>query len=293
MTEGGSHMTKRRWAVLGGDRRQTALVQLLRERGQTVACWGVPAVPDTAEWKQVLQAEHILLPTPLCRTGEKLNLQVGDAPTLPEILDACRRESRLFGGSIPPSIQQLARERGLSLTDVLCDEILTVQNAGLTAEGAIARAMEQGGSGLCGKPCLVLGFGRIGKLLAMKLRALGAEVTVAARNALARTWAGEFGLRSCAPEELEERAGSFWYVFNTVPSPVLSQSVLCGLPRRCLLLDLASEAGFSHEGAVLLGHTVLWERGIPGCVLPEAAAAVLYEAILREIPCEKNEVRPF
>ena len=47
-----------------------------------------------------------------------------------------------------------------------------------------------------GARCLVTGFGRIGKVLAVMLRGLGADVTVSARKAQDLAWIELFGCRA-------------------------------------------------------------------------------------------------
>ena len=61
-------------------------------------------------------------------------------------------------------------------------------NAAATAEAAIQVAMERLDRTLLGMECLVLGFGRIGKLLCHRLHGLGARVSAAARRPADLAW---------------------------------------------------------------------------------------------------------
>ena len=66
-------------------------------------------------------------------------------------------------------------------------------NAAATAEAAIQTAMERLEWTLLGTECLVLGFGRIGKLLSCRLQGLGAHVTAAARKPGDLAWIRAYG----------------------------------------------------------------------------------------------------
>ena len=97
------------------------------------------------------------------------------------------------------SLLSMINERGLVASDYLKREELAVKNAAVTAEGAVCLAMEELPYTIDQTPVLVIGYGRIGRLLAKKLGALGAKVTVAARSLEARTWAQTEGRRPIRP----------------------------------------------------------------------------------------------
>ena len=117
---------------------------------------------------------------------------------------------------------------------------------------------------LCGTPCLVLGFGRIGKLLAHRLRGLGAEVTASARRLDDLAWIDAFGYRGVRTDRLSGKLGRFRVVFNTVPHTVLTGELLRELPRECVLIELASQPGFDRAAAEALGHKCISAQGLPG-----------------------------
>ena len=171
--------------------------------------------------------------------------------------------------------REAAAEFGLTLTDYLSREELAVRNGVPTAEGAIEAAMAATDVTLCGTPCLVIGFGRIGKLLAHRLRGLGAEVTVSARRLDDLAWIDAFGYRGLRTNRLAGRLGSFRVVFNTVPHIVLTEELLRELPRECVLLELASQPGFDRAAAEARGLKCIAAPGLPGRAAPETAARAI------------------
>jgi len=98
-------------------------------------------------------------------------------------------KSQLFiAGRITDKIAQLADVYNVYSVDLLEREEMAVLNAIPTAEGAIQIAMEEMPITLHGSNALILGFGRIGKILAKMLHGIGSNVYVEARNI--PTWLG-------------------------------------------------------------------------------------------------------
>ena len=128
---------------------------------------------------------------------------------------------------------------------------------------------------LAGKTMGIIGFGRIGKLLAHRLRGLGAEVTVSARRLDDLAWIDAFGYRGLRTNRLAGRLGSFRVVFNTVPHIVLTEELLRELPRECVLLELASQPGFDRAAAEARGLKCIAAPGLPGRAAPETAARAI------------------
>lgn len=157
------------------------------------------------------------------------------------------------------------------------NECYAMRNAALTAEGAVSLLMRRVPP-VMGRRVLVVGYGRIGRQLARRLRALGAAVTVAARRAASRAEAEADALSAV---DITNIPGTYDAVLNTVPAPVLR-----GDFGAALLLELASApGGWADETPVL--HA----PGLPGRYAPEAAAQIMREAIyetLREESQWKN-----
>ena len=268
------------FGLIGGDRRQAELSRLLAADGNTVHTYGLDA------WKpagaggldRAAGADVVVLPLPLCRGDGVLNCQEGPMPTL----DLFRRLSpaqRVLAGQVKPQQRREAADRGLVLEDYFLREELTVANAAATAEGAIQVAMERLDETLLGMECLVVGFGRIGKLLCHRLHGLGARVSAAARRPADLAWVRAYGWRALETGKLDGELSGFGAVFNTVPSPVLGRTLLEQLPAGCLLVELASVQGIDLAAAESLGLPNVWARSLPGRLLPRTAAAVIRDAV--------------
>lgn len=148
------------------------------------------------------------------------------------------------------------------------DPVYVVENAALTAEAATELVMRRSPRPVTGMRVLVVGYGRIGSLLAGRLAALGAEVTVAARRAVSRAEARARGYRTV---DLTQLVGPFDTVVNTVPARVLTGDL-----GGALCIDLASAPGGWAED-----EHVVKAPGLPGLYAPLAAADIMAEAIYR------------
>lgn len=279
MKRGRLDSVERILGLIGGDRRQAELARLLAEDGNTVFTAGLSRwreEPD--DWERAAGAPAVILPLPLCKEEGVLNCEGAALPTA-ELFTRFCPEQRLLAGQVRPAQRQEAEALGLTVEDYFQREEFTVANAALTAEGAVQTAMERLEKTLLQMDCLVLGFGRIGKLLSCRLHGLGAHVTVAARSSVDRAWARAYGWEALGTSALEGRLCSFSAVFNTVPAMVLDASLLCQLPRSCLLVDLASQPGIDSDAASELGIPHVWARGLPGKLTPVAAASALRDAV--------------
>lgn len=287
-------MSKYSFGVTGGGRRYAELRRLLRMDGQRVFSYGAeePESTSGSALDAALGAEIVILPLPLCGEDGFLNCS-GRPLSIEEVLGRIANAHPapdftpplLIAGMVPPACGAAAERRGITLIDCLQRESMTVANAALTAEAAIQTAMEETREALAGKECLILGFGRIGKLLAHRLRGLSVRVSAAARRREDLAWIRAYGFPALDIRDLSGDLDRFAMIFNTVPALVLDRPLLARISPECLLLDLASKAGIDFPAAADLGLRAVWARGLPGRVLPRSAAEVIrdevYE-ILRE-----------
>lgn len=249
-------MPERTIAVVGTDRRQAAAARALAAAGCRVG--GPEAVPA---------ADYILLPVPL-RMDE----------ALAALLRTAKPGAVLLGGRAP------AETFGRVWVDCFAREELAVRNAVPTAEGCIALLLTRRTRTLWGAPVLVTGYGRVGQALALRLAALGARVTVAARSGAQRALAASQGAEAVPLAELAGAASGFDAVVNTIPAPVLTRPVLAALRPQSLIVDLASApGGTDFAAAAALGHTAVLASGLPARCAPDSAGAYLAGTVLEVI----------
>ena len=240
--------------IVGKEPRDVCLAALCRE-------WG-HALPERGPW------DVIVLPLPRSEISKALADQLPAGQTI-----VC--------GITGPAFDTLAEKRRWKLLRILKDERYTMENAVLTAEGAVHAAMSQTDRALTGQNCLVLGYGRIGKALTEMLRGLGVRVTVAARRPESRAAAGP---GSVSLDELPAVLHQITLLFNTVPSQILTENELRQLPKSAQLFELASPPyGIDLEAANRLHLSAHLESGLPGRYCPQSAAETLLNYLEREV----------
>lgn len=150
--------------------------------------------------------------------------------------------------------------------------------ARLTAEGAIALLRPE--TGLSGAHILLLGYGRIARLLARELQKAGALVTAAARSGEQRAWAESEGIEALPLDALSGALDRFDVIIGTIPAPVLTEPLLALVRKDALLLELASApGGIDAAAAHERGLRYIRAPGLPAKYAPERAAVILRDAV--------------
>ena len=223
-------------AIVGGDVRQVFLGELLAADGMRVGTVGlerhVCELPIFCDMAALFaEADVVLLPMPVTRDEMYLHAPLANAPyRLKDVLDAIPAGTSVYGGAIPQTLYEPARRREIRLYDYLKQEELALLNAIPTAEGAIQIAMEQLPVTIHDLSVLVIGAGRIGSAVAMRLRGLGARVTVSARREadFARMYSA--GYHCLDTRRLEGQLHAFPLIINTVPAPSRARGLCAGYP---------------------------------------------------------------
>ena len=283
-----------RLAVLGGDERQISMARTLAAHRYEVRVWGLgrcehrlgDAIPY-ADWQTAIQsADAVVLPLPASADGVRIHcpLQGSDVfLRLSTLLDAITGRL-LLGGRISEAVHSLAEKKQVRVIDYYESEALQLKNALPTAEGAISIAMRELPVTIGGICAGVVGYGRIGTLLAQRLQALGAKVTVYARRreplVLAELQGHRTGRLCCNTPESRPLFSEHRVIFNTVPHRIFTEELLRTLPKDCVLIDLASPpGGIDHNAARELGLCSVWGTALPGKCAPESAGMILAETV--------------
>lgn len=247
------------FAVVGADARQAAAARALARAGYRIG---------GAE--QTALADYILLPMPLDETRTPLA----------ELLRAAKPGALALGGRVSAQAVQIAQQAGVELVDYLARRELTVYNAIPTAEGCIGILLRECKRTLWGANLLVLGYGAVGQALSVRLAALGAQVTVAARRPEQRAGAEGAGLRAVPLTGLAALAPAFDTVINTIPALVLTAPVLERLRPGSLIVDLASRpGGTDFAAAQRCGHRTIHALSLPAACAPETAGELVARTV--------------
>ncbi len=275
-------------ALLGGDIRQAYMVQIFRKANLSVITYGLthPMIQDICTqghtMKETLNSSMVLVSAiPFSKDGITIpSLTSASDMTIDCFMDTTFRGQILFAGMISPKIKSHCQQKQMEYYDFMEDDCIAIANGIATAEGAIMEAIVKSPGNLHGSKCLVLGFGRCGKTLAMKLKGLEAQVTVAARKDADLALASALGFHVIALSCLKESIASFDYIFNSIPALVLDSCLLSKLSKEAVIIDIASApGGLDYQKAKELGLNANLCLGIPGKVSPKASAQILADTV--------------
>ena len=149
-------------------------------------------------------------------------------------------------------------------------------------------AMELTDTALLDAPIAVIGYGRIGQLLAHLLRAMGARVTVYARREESLSMAEACGCHGVSTNQLLGLAEGYRVIFNTVPVRLMGKELLSVMPCHTLIIDLASAPGGldpdgAREATARCGLQVVKAPSLPGRYAPRDAGKAIAAVILDQL----------
>lgn len=277
---------------IGGDLRQIWAANRLAESGYTVRVVGFDCeeLPEfCAEVKHcsnleegISHADVLILPLPYATAQEQINAPFSVNPIyISEVMRKIQADQIVFVGKADERLRALAELYEVHIIDYFHREELNVLNCIPTAEGAIAIAMQETPFTLHDSKCLILGYGRIGKILARDLKGLGAKVAVSARKYSDLAWIKSEGHRAVQTSELGEIIGEYDIVFNTIPAVILDFKLLSKVREDALIIDLASRpGGVDFDSAGELGKKVIRALSLPGKVAPHTAGEIMKETII-------------
>lgn len=269
-----------KFAVMGGDTRFRLLVETLNDDRQD-ACGFFLAEEESLPLSALQQANCVVLPLPISKDGLHLHAPfTKEAISLDSIFSACHPSQVICGGIVSEEVKNLAQKHKLNIVDYYSQESFILPGALATAEGAIALSISHSSTILQGQSALLLGFGRISKILAQKLSLLGVHVSIAARKEMDLDWAKTLGYHSFPMSHLDEHIHKFDLLFNTVPAPILDFCNLVFLKPSAVYIELASKPyGIDFKSAENLGVHVILAEGLPGKVAPHSMALALQYTI--------------
>lgn len=244
-------MYKSKYAVIGGDLRSVKLANLIKADMNEVNIYGFSnagfetgIVESECLEAAIKGAKIVIGPIPCTNDNESLNAPFGADKIYLEDLFKMMDSTQLFiAGKINKTVTEYADRHGIKYVDLLEREEMAVLNAIPTAEGAIQIAMEEMPITLHNSKALVLGFGRIGKILAKMLQGIGSQVYVEARKPEDIAWINSYCYKPVHLNNLKEYIGKMDVIFNTIPYVVLNNELIKEINPNTLIIDLASKPG--------------------------------------------------
>ncbi len=286
-------------SIIGGDLRIVNLIELLAKDDFLVYTYGLENSEDLIESKNIIKcknidelvnsSEIIIGPVPMTNDAENLSAPFSEEKiSINELLQKMAGKNKTFlAGQLSEKIINSCQENNINYIDLLKREELVVLNTIATAEGAIQITMENTQKTIHGSNVLIMGFGRVGKVLAKMLDGIGAKVSCEARKNSDIAWIKAYGYTPIHLSELESELGNYDIIINTIPFQILDENRLKYIKKDCTIVDLSSNpGGVDRRAARSLGIKLIWALSLPGKVAPMTSAEFIKETlyhILKEL----------
>lgn len=274
---------------LGGDLRQKYACEYLNRNNIDAECY-IDFYLDANIKKKIKDANIIALPIPLLRNDININMPTDNSINIYEVLELINDKSVICGGIFGADIKEQLKAHKLSYIDYFDIESFQIQNALLSAEGAIHYSKQRLEKSIHGAEIAVLGFGRIGKILSYLLRLQGAKITVCARKDSDYAWCQLIGFNgfkikiSGNMSNLNLINNKYDLIFNTIPFWIMDEDFAKSKNADTVIIDLASRP-FGIDERVVSKYNLRYYRelGIPGRYAPQSAGEIIGQTIINNI----------
>ena len=281
---------KDRYLVLGGDLRNVKLAGMLADDGNKVYSFGQDRsdevlddgrIEKCSSLKQALEKSQVIIaPVPFSGNSENINTPFSDEKIMIDELLKNNKGKIFISGSIKDDIKKRLDENYMQVVDIMKRDDLAILNTIATAEGTIEVAIKNTDKILQGSRVLVLGFGRVGKIVANKFSKLSAIVTCAARKVSDLAWIKAYGYNSLNINDMLYDLNEFDIIINTVPQTIIKERELKHMDSEVLLIDLASApGGIDGKIAVNMGLKFIWALALPGRIAPSSSAKFIKDTV--------------
>lgn len=271
--------------IFGGDQRQISAADRLKQIGHTVSLSACDKATETGiniiktgiggKW------DAIVFPLPFTKDKVTVNCPLSsEKHDIQEVLSGISQRTVILAGMIDRYVRHAFEDRRLDVTDYYDSDEIQIKNAVPTAEAAIGIFIERLPITLMGSSCSVIGYGRVARALAQRLKALGATVTVAARSATALALAECEGMIPIVLDRYSKSKNNDDCIFNTVPSNVFAASFAENVKKDALFVDLASlPGGVTPECKDALGSRYIFTSSLPGKTAPVTSGRIIADTI--------------
>jgi dipicolinate synthase subunit A len=277
-------------AVVGGDEREQEICRLAAASGAVVKAFGFPwpsggidRVALASDAAEALTGANItLMPIPGIAVDGSLFATTKIIPT-ESLLRAMAPAAHIILGRADDRLRQTAARLGIKIHEYEADQELMLLRAPAIVEGVIRVLIENTAVTIHGAQICVVGQGNTGSVLTRTLLALGARVTVAARNPVQRASAFTLGATPLPLEDLPGVAGTFDILVSTASALVVTSTVIDRLRPNSIVVDMASPPGSCDlDYATRSGRKAIWARAL-GRRAPITVGASQWQGIARII----------
>ena len=235
------------FCIIGGDLRSFFLAKILSKEKHEVTLYGFDKLENFKECERydemIRNSDNIVLPIPFSKDNQYVNMPFSNKDIAIRELFYYLENKTIFVGNIHQELKEDLHRKHNQVIDFMSKEEFAILNAIPTAEATIEIILKNTKKILQNSNCLIMGFGRIGKVLAYKLKGLSAKVNCMITSEVEKAWAVAYGYETTRIENLQNNCTKFKQydiIINTIPK-VIFREELKGVKKETLIIDLASK----------------------------------------------------
>ncbi len=255
--------------LIGGDERTLKVYEALKTAGYNVDTFGL-INDDNGD---ISKADVCIFPVPTTRDGDTVYCPITQRQIPLLVVKNAKSDAKIITGSYSFKERQS--------TDVCTLDSYALLNAVPTAEGAIMKAIEMTPFTLWKSRVLVIGYGRVGKVLCDRLKGLKCDITVSARKSSDFALLDTLSINHIKTDKVPEKAQNYDIIFNTIDITLFNENKKN--LKKTLLIDLSSNGCIDFKAAYELGINAVKLPALPGKVAPDTAGKILTQTVLEII----------
>jgi dipicolinate synthase subunit A len=262
-------------SIIGGDKRNLYLKELLEKEGHNVIAWGFDKLtPNTISLKEALKSKLIICPIPFAKEGS-LVAPFSTHTISIDILSSLSNQQLVIAGGISKANLNIA------YIDILNNESFLRKNAIATAEGVIALAIQETEITMHNSNITIIGAGRIGKLCASYFKSLGSNVTVVVSKS-GRIPAESTPYQYVLHQNMQNCLRYADIIVSTPPGDALNKAHIPKINKNAIIIDVSSKPyGVSQD--VEQAVKTFRPQSIPGKISPKTAAEYIRDEVIKII----------
>jgi len=279
-------------AVVGGDARQLEIIRQLTEHDAKLSLIGFEQLDHafTGANKEKIDEidfsmqDALILPVRGTDTKGQVDTIFSSEKICltKEMLEKLPQHAIIFTGISNSYLDEITKEADRRLIKLFERDDVAIYNSIPTVEGTIMMVIQHTDFTIHGSNVSVLGLGRVGVTVARTFQALGAKVKVGARKSEHIARITEMGLTAFHLNDLEANVKDTDICINTIPTSIVSASVISRMPAHTLIIDLASKpGGTDFRYAEKRGIKALLAPSLPGIVAPKTAGQILASVLIK------------
>lgn len=285
------------FCIIGGDLRSFFLAKILSKEKNEVKLYGFDKLENFKECEKydemIRTSNNIVLPIPFSKDNQYVNMPFSNKDIAIREIFYYLENKTVFVGNIHQELKEELHRKHNQVIDFMEKEEFAILNAIPTAEATIEIILKNTKKILQNSNCFIMGFGRIGKVLAYRLKGLSAKVTCMITGEVEKAWAIAYGYETISIENLQKnctKLKQYDIIINTIPKIILKEE-LKEIKKETLVIDLASKPyGIDRKIAEQEKLNFIEALGLPRKISTNDISKI-YERYYKTICMRKNKIK--